>query len=176
MNTLRLKVWLRKALRFAAFSASTLVGTAVDTAVLWVFAHMVLKDFLIAGYHVGVNYVAPTISFVCATVANFAMAYFFIWRDRITERTVRSFFRHYVGYFGSCIFGFVVKMCFLELFLMLLGWDVVICNLIALCFSGCVNFAMNEWVVFRTKKKLPPQIEAEEALAKSEMDNATEAS
>ena len=32
-------------------------------------------------------------------------------------------------------------------------WDVVFCNLLALCVSGCVNFVMDEWVIFKKKKK-----------------------
>jgi putative flippase GtrA len=32
------------------------------------------------------------------------------------------------------------------------GWDVLWCNILALCVSGIVNFIMNEHVVFRAKK------------------------
>ena len=32
------------------------------------------------------------------------------------------------------------------------GWNVVICNLVALCVSGLVNFALGEWVIFREKR------------------------
>lgn len=128
------------------FSASTLVGTAVDTAVLWVCAHLWLTGYA------GERLLAPTISFVAATLANFVVAYFWVWRDRITARSVRSFCRHYGGYFLSCIGGFLVKMIFLQAFSLALGWDVVWCNLLALCFSGIFNFAMNELVVFRRKK------------------------
>lgn len=134
-----------KSLRMAAFSASTLVGTAVDTAVLWVCAHLWLHGYA------GERILAPTISFVFATMANFAVAYFIVWRDRISNRCAASFFRHYVGYFGSCIGGFVIKMIFLQLFSVLLKWDVVWCNLLALCFSGFFNFIMNDLVVFRSK-------------------------
>ena len=37
-------------------------------------------------------------------------------------------------------------------------WDVLICNLLALCVSGLLNFALNEWVVFgkRGPKKVAP--------------------
>lgn len=51
--------------RFIKFSASTLVGTAVDTAVLWLCAHLWLEGY------VGQRIIAPTISFLAATVANF---------------------------------------------------------------------------------------------------------
>jgi len=32
-------------------------------------------------------------------------------------------------------------------------WDVVICNLLALCVSGIINFVMNEFVIFRRKEE-----------------------
>ncbi len=137
-------------LRLAAFSASTLVGTAVDTAVLWVCAH-----FWLHGY-AGERLLAPTISFVCATMANYAVAYFFVWPDRIHYRTLRSFTTHYFAYLGSCIGGFVIKMLFLQLFTLLLTWDVVWCNLLALCFSGLFNFFMNDRIVFRRKNNSAP--------------------
>ena len=40
-----------------------------------------------------------------------------------------------------------------------LGWfqtknyEPVLCNLLALCISGCFSFVLNEFVVFRAKKK-----------------------
>ena len=125
-----------------AFSASTLVGTTVDTVVLWVCAHLWLHGYA------GERILAPSISFVCATLANFTVAYFFVWRDRITRRSWTSYWRHYLGYFGSCIGGFIIKMLFLQLFSVLLRWDVVWCNLLALCFSGLFNFFMNDRYVF----------------------------
>jgi len=132
--------------RLAAFSASTLVGTAVDTAILWVCAHLWLHGY------VGQRILAPSISFVFAALANFTVAYFFVWRDRISHRSLRSFCKHYIGYFGSCIGGFLIKMAFLQLFSVLLSWDVVWCNLLALCFSGLFNFFMNDRLVFRKPK------------------------
>lgn len=142
-------------LRLGAFSASTIVGTAVDTAVLWVCAHMWLHGYA------GERIIAPSISFVCATLANFTVAYFLVWRDRISHRSKQSFLRHYAGYFGSCIGGFVIKMIFLQIFSVTLRWDVVWCNLLALCFSGLFNFYMNDHFVFRHSKH--PTDETEEA-------------
>jgi putative flippase GtrA len=33
------------------------------------------------------------------------------------------------------------------------GWDVVICNLAAMCFSGILNFAINNLLIFKKKNK-----------------------
>lgn len=152
--------------RFIKFSASTLVGTAVDTAVLWLCAHLWLDGY------VGERILAPTISFLAATVANFIVADFFVWPDRtrsvapdnthsanpdtpVTATPVRHsafpYLRLYAAYLLTCIAGFVVKMLFLQLFSVLLAWDVVWCNLLALCFSGLFNFVINDRFVFRKK-------------------------
>lgn len=132
--------------RWAMFAASTLVGTVVDTAVLYLCAH-----WLFEGGYVGENIVSPTISFFCATIANYIVAYLWVWRDRINERTLRDFFGRYVGYFGTCIGGFLIKMFFLQVFCLLVDWDVVILNLLALCFSGIFTFFVNEFLVFSKK-------------------------
>lgn len=136
--------------RFIKFSASTLVGTAVDTAVLWLCAHLWLEGY------VGQRIIAPTISFLAATVANFIVAYRYVWRDRTRgvapiRISVFPYIRLYAAYLLTCIAGFLVKMLFLQFFSVLLSWDVVWCNLLALCFSGIFNFAVNDHYVFRPK-------------------------
>lgn len=64
-------------------------------------------------------------------------------------------FRHLGGYNLSCIGAFLVKMAFLLLIQRMFRWNVVWCNLLALCVSGGLNFFMSERVVFRKKKALP---------------------
>ena len=34
------------------------------------------------------------------------------------------------------------------------GWDVVFCNLTAMCFSGIINFTINNLLIFKKKKSL----------------------
>lgn len=131
-------------LRWAKFAASTLVGTAVDTAVLYLCAHILLD-----GTYWGENIVSPSISFFCATIANYIVAYLWVWKDRIRERSAADFCRRYVGYFSTCIGGFLIKMFFLQVFCLVVDWDVVILNLLALCFSGIFTFFVNEFLVFR---------------------------
>ena len=43
-------------------------------------------------------------------------------------------------------------MGLLQLLVLISGLDVVWCNLIALCFSGLLNFLMSDKVIFRKKK------------------------
>jgi putative flippase GtrA len=136
---------LKLAKRFAEFSASSLLGTAVDTAILWVFSKWVFHTYA------GQFLISPAISFECAVLTNFIVAYFLIWKDRISARTRRSFLRHFAGYNISCLGAFIVKMIFLLLIQRLFKLNVIWCNLLALCVSGGLNFILNEKVVFRRK-------------------------
>lgn len=136
--------------RFIGYVSVSLIGTAVDTAVLWVCSHL-----LFSGSYFGRNILSPTISFECAVFVNFCSCYFFVWKDRISQRGTRSFFRHYAGYNASCTGAFLLKMGLLQLVLWITGLDVVWCNLIALCFSGLFNFTMSDRVIFKKKKIFP---------------------
>lgn len=139
---------LRILLRWVKFAASTLVGTVVDTAVLWLCAH-----YLLNGSYMGENIVSPTISFFCATVANYIVAYLWVWSDRIKKRSTRDFLGRYVGYFGTCIGGFLIKMFFLQVFCLFIPLDVVWLNLLAVCFSGIFTFFVNEFLVFSSTSR-----------------------
>lgn len=136
----------RLIVRYIKFSLSTLVGTGVDTLVLWL-----CSTFLFHGSYAGENLLSPFISFECAVLTNFTIAYFFVWKDRISQRSLRSFFKHYGGYNLSCTTIFLIKMGVLLLIQYFTKWDVVICNLLALCISGLFNFALNNWVIFRKR-------------------------
>ena len=96
--------------RFVGYFGVSLLGTAVDTAVLWVCSHL-----LFSGSYFGRNILSPTISFECAVFVNFCNSYFFVWKDRISKRSTRSFFRHYAAYNASCTGTFLLKMGLLQL-------------------------------------------------------------
>jgi len=132
--------------RFPKFVATSLCGTAVDTVVLWFCSHVVFSGY------VGQVVISPIISFECAVLTNFTISYYFTWKDRISQRSARSYFRHYGAYNASCTGTFLLKMGVLMLIQWLTKWDVVICNLLALCVSGIVNYSMNEFVIFKRKK------------------------
>ena len=135
-------------IRYLKFAASTLAGMAVDMLVLWLCSHYLFK-----GRYWGEYLLSPFISFECAVLTNFLLAYFSVWRDRVSAHTFRSFLRHYAGYNLSCTSTFLIKMgvlLFIERFSG--GWDVLICNILALSVSGIVNFALSEHVIFRKKK------------------------
>lgn len=139
--------WLRMLVKLLKFSSTSLLGTGVDTLVLWL-----CSDYVFSDSYVGVNIISPAISFEAAALTNFTIAYFFIWNDRLSIQNLRSFVRHFLGYNLSCMGVFLLKMGFLLLIQYLFRWDVILCNLLAVCLSGFFNFLMNERVIFRRIK------------------------
>lgn len=132
------------ALQALKFSLTSLFGTAADTAVLWA-----LTTYVFTEGHFELYVLSPFISFECAVIVNYTVAYFYVWRDRISIFSVGSYLNHFWKYNISCISAFIVKMLILNAIAVVTGWDPVICNLLALCCSGILNFVMNEFVIFR---------------------------
>ncbi len=133
--------------RLVEFSASSLLGTLVDTLVVWLCSHFWLTSY------VGEYIISPVISFECAVFTNFVMAYRVIWRDRIPNKTRRTFMGRFLAYNLSCTGVFLIKMGLLLLIQRWLKLDVVWCNLIAVCITGGINFLINERVIFRKCKE-----------------------
>jgi putative flippase GtrA len=129
--------------RFFKFFVSRLLGTVVDTLVLWIL----IKFFFFS--YTGQYIIAPAISFEVAMLHNYLLSYFFIWNKVLPINSIRDFLTRLVTYNISTLFGFFVKMGFLLLFERLFGWDVLICNIAALLISGFVNFFLAEKIVFK---------------------------
>ena len=128
-------------------------GTLADTLVLWLMAHYVFDGGYWATY-----IISPLISFEVAVMCNFLCSYYWVWSGRISHRSARSFWLHFVGFNLSSVAGFLVKMLFLLLFERIFGWGVVWCNLAALSISGVLNFLLSDRIVFRTKRQEPQHI------------------
>lgn len=133
----------RTLVRFLKYSGTSLVGTLVDTLVLWVLSDLVFTK----GYW-GEYVVSPAISFQCAVITNFLISYFYVWKDR--EKT-RNPFLTFLYYDISCTAVFLLRLGFLLLVERIFGWDVVICNLVAMCVTGIINFILNNQVIFRKR-------------------------
>ena len=142
--------------KFAMFSITSGVGTLVDLGGHWWLSSHVMPD-----RYWWTFWVAPIISFEAAVLTNFFIAYYLVWRERISQRTPRSFLRHYAGYNAAAtgvFFGKLLIMQGFHLLLVALGWfqdksyEPALCYLLALCISGFFSFALNEFVVFRKKK------------------------
>ena len=136
-------------LRYLKYAGTSLAGTIVDTLVL-----LLLSDLVFTNGYWGEYVISPAISFQCAVMTNYTLSYFYVWRDRREDTgRVRSFFRRFLYYDLSCSTVFLLRLGLLLVIERQSGWDVVICNLTAMCFSGIVNFLMNNLVIFRRKKR-----------------------
>ncbi len=132
-------------INYLKFLISRIVGTLVDTVVLWMLSSYVFTSY------VGIYLVAPTISFEFAVVSNFLFSYIWIWRRRISVKSIKTFFTRFIAFNLTAVIGFVIKMSLLLLFERLFGWNVVYCNIVALLISGIINFILAEFVVFKKK-------------------------
>lgn len=134
--------------KFILFFISSLAGTSVDLSVHWALSVFVFDSY------VGQFIIAPVISFELATLTNYYIAYQFVWRERIQNRSARTYWRRFLIYNATCTGAFAIKFIIIQiLHLIFPGLAPVLCNLIALCLSGTFNFGMNEFVVFKKKKK-----------------------
>lgn len=139
-------------IRYAKFAGTSLIGSVVDTLVLWLMSDLVFTR----GYW-GEYIISPIISFQCAVAVNYTISYFYVWRDRTRKRpdaSVRRFFRLYSAYNLSNSMVFLFRLGVLLLIERFSGWDVVFCNLTAMCFSGIINFTINNLLIFKKKKSL----------------------
>jgi len=144
-------------LKFAIFSITSGVGTLVDLGVHWWLSAKFYTDSYLWCF-----WLSPIISFELAVLTNFLIAYYYVWRERISERTTRSFFRHFAGYNATAAGVFFIKLLVMQGFHLLFvafDWfqdtnnEPVLCNLLALCVSGCFSFVLNEFVVFKEPEK-----------------------
>jgi putative flippase GtrA len=143
---------------YIKFVASRLIGTLVETTVLWC-----LSSFIFSTYF-GHYLVAPSISFEIAVFSNFLLSYYWIWHKRISTKNKKTFITRFAIFNISCVLGFIVKMTFLLLFEKLFGWHVVFCNLAALVISGIVNFVLAEFVVFKKRPSIIEPVNEMESL------------
>lgn len=134
--------------RYIKFMGTGLVGTVVDTIVLWI-----LSDFAFTRGYWGEYIVSPALSFQAAVLVNYSISYFYIWRDRVAGTDgVRTFLRLYLRYNLSCTTVFLLRLGAILLIERFTGWDVVICNLMAMCISGLANFLLTNNIVFRKRR------------------------
>ena len=137
-------------IRYAKFAGTSVVGSIVDTLVLWI-----LSDLVFSRGYWGEYIISPLISFQCAVSVNFMISYFYVWKDRTRKRSdasVRRFFRLYGAYNLSSSAVFLFRLGVLLLIERFFGWDVVICNLVAMFFSGIINFSINNLLIFKKKR------------------------
>ncbi|MBO4585726.1 MAG: GtrA family protein [Bacteroidales bacterium] len=138
------------------FMVTSVAGTTVDLLLHWILSYYVFE-----GNYWGSYWVAPVISFELSTMTNFVIAYYFVWKERITYRGARSFWRHFGAYNAACCGAFAIKIVLMQglhFLFVSLGWfqeysfEPVLCNFIAMAISGLFSFYMSEFVIFNKKK------------------------
>ena len=139
----------RVLIRYLKFMGTSVVGTIVDTLVLWI-----LSDFIFTKGYWGEYVISPVISFQCALTANFLISYFYVWKDRtvVSGASTKRFFKLFFAYNLSGSAVFLLRLGALLIIEKFTGWDVVICNLLAMCVSGVLNFIINNMFIFKRKK------------------------
>lgn len=138
-------------IRYIKFMGTSVVGTVVDMLVLWI-----LSDFVFSKGYWGEYILSPAISFQCAVAVNFAISYFYVWKDRTRDTPdagIRRYFKLYLGYNLSSSAVFLLRLGVILLIEKFTGWDVLLCNIIAMCVSGIINFLINNVVIFRSDKR-----------------------
>lgn len=134
-------------LRYLKYAGTSLAGTFVDTLVLWVLSDLVFKN----GY-LGEYVISPAVSFQCAVITNYLISYYYVWRDRRShDDGFRSILIKFLYYDLSCTAVFLLRLGILLLIERISGWDVVICNLVAMCVTGIINFLVNNQIIFRKR-------------------------
>lgn len=136
--------------RYAKFAGTGIIGSIVDTLMLWILSDLVFTK----GYW-GEYIISPMISFQCAVAVNFTISYFYVWKDRARKRPDASF-KRFIKLYGiynlSTSAVFIFRLMVLLIIERFTGWDVVLCNLSAMGLSGIINFTINNFVIFKTKK------------------------
>ena len=133
--------------RYIKYISTSITGTMTDMLVLWI-----LSDYIFKGNYWGEYLVSPVISFQCAVTVNFLIAYFYVWKDRtskIHEIGAGKFIKTYLTYNLSCSAVFLLRLGILLCIEKFTGWDVLICNISAMCLSGLLNFAISNLVIFK---------------------------
>ncbi len=133
--------------RFLKFTLRGIVGATVDTVVLFVLTRFFFHSYFTT-YILG-----PTISFEAGILVAYVICYFWIWNHRV-HHNKKDFLGRIPPYNVAALISFSVKMALLITIERIFHFDVVVCNLIALLFSGTVNFFMSEKLIFKEGKAI----------------------
>lgn len=128
--------------KFRKFVLSNFTGTLVDTFFLWLFSNYFFSSYT------GKYIAAPAISFEIAMFKNYMTSYFWIWKERV-ELKKGDFFKRLLYYNLNSALAFLVKLGLIIFIERLTHLHVVFCNLIALIFSGLINYYIQDKMIFR---------------------------
>ncbi|RLD53930.1 MAG: GtrA family protein [Bacteroidetes bacterium] len=133
-------------LRFGKFFITNLIGTTIDTIVIFIFKEWVFHSYFF------VYIITPIIGFEIAAVNNYTISFFWVWKDRTVKKS-KTFLKNFLPYNLTVISVFGVRLILIIIISKIVKLDVVFCNLIALLFSGLLNYLGLNKLVFRKKIK-----------------------
>ena len=129
--------------RFIKFAGSSLVGGTVDMLLVWL-----LSGYVFNGYW-GDVIISPIISFECSVIVGFTFCWYFVWNDRISNKSGRSFLKHLMVYNASNIGVFGIRMLLVVLIERIFSGNLVIINLISRLLAGLVNYMIADKMIFK---------------------------
>ena len=132
--------------RFSKFFITNLIGTTIDTIVIFI-----LKKWVFHSYFY-VYVLTPIIGFEIAALNNYTISFFWVWKDRTVKKS-KTFLKNFLPYNLTVISVFGVRLILIIIISKIVKLDVVFCNLIALLFSGLLNYLGLNKLVFRKKIK-----------------------
>lgn len=138
--------------RYIKYTVTSCAGAAIEVLVLWLLSDFVFRE----GYWQ--EYIAsPIIAFQCSVPVNYLISYHYVWKDREVPRECRPghYRLHQFLWFAFwTTMVFVVRLGALLAIEAYLGWNVVLCSLLAMVISGLLNFVIsNQWVFSRQSNK-----------------------
>lgn len=134
-NKLKLK-------RFVGFSLCNAPGTLIELLVLWL-----LSDILFHSH--GARFVlAPVIAFECSMLVDFVLFSSFVWRENVGQAGSRSFFKRLAMFNVSTVGVYLLRLGLIQVLNLLFGIGAVMCDLVAMFFSGLLNFGINDRLIF----------------------------
>jgi putative flippase GtrA len=123
------------------FLLTNVSGTVLDTVVLAVFSKLWSAPLLVYG-------AAPLVAFELAVLNNFTLAYFWVWGDRVRHRP-RDYLARLGPYHANAFGVFAGRLVIILALGCALRLPVVVCNLLALLFSGLLSYGTQDRLVFR---------------------------
>ncbi len=128
-------------INFGKFAIRGVAGAIVDTSVLWILTTLFFRSYF-------TKYVlSPAISYEIGIAVTYIICYFWIWNHRV-HNDKSDFFRLFLSYNFALLISLVVKIGLLTLINELFHFHIVICNVLALCFSGIFSFFASEKFIF----------------------------
>ena len=107
-----------------------------------------LSGYVFNGYW-GDVIISPIISFECSVIVGFTFCWYFVWNDRISNKSGRSFLKHLMVYNASNIGVFGIRMLLVVLIERIFSGNLVIINLISRLLAGLVNYMIADKLIFK---------------------------